>query len=269
MPKLRPFLKWAGSKYNCLQEVLSALPNGNRLIEPFAGTCVVFMNTQFSSYLLAENNQDLVQLYLALQQQGEEFIAYCNSFFKPENNNKEIYYQIRSHFNTLSYDIERAATFLYLNRHGYNGLCRYNSSGGYNVPFGLYVKPYFPFKEMMSFFEKSREAQFIHNDFRSTFAQAQRGDIIYCDPPYVPFSEHSKPFSYTRNQFLTHDQIELAELAQETAAKGIPVIISNHDTEFTRTHYKKAKIKSFPVSRWINCHVNERKPVSELIAVFK
>jgi len=45
----------------------------------------------------------------------------------------------------------KAALFLYLNRHGYNGLCRYNASGEFNTPFGRYKKPYFPEKEMLHF----------------------------------------------------------------------------------------------------------------------
>ena len=143
MTKTRPFLKWAGSKYNCLKEVLSALPKGRRLIEPFTGSGVVFMNTSYSSYLLAESNRDLIQLFTALQNQGESFITYCQDYFKPEKNDKELYYQMRDRFNSLPHSSERSALFLYLNRHGYNGLCRYNSKGIYNVPFGLYKKPYF------------------------------------------------------------------------------------------------------------------------------
>ncbi|WP_228736836.1 DNA adenine methylase, partial [Klebsiella variicola] len=30
--------------------------------------------------------------------------------------------------------------FLYLNRHGYRGLCRYNKKGEFNVPYGNYKK---------------------------------------------------------------------------------------------------------------------------------
>lgn len=269
MNKIRPFLKWAGSKYNCLQKVIEALPQGNRLIEPFTGSGVVFMNTNYPSYLLAENNLDLVQMFTALQEQGDSFINYCQTHFKPETNCKEYYYESRSLFNNSTFSHEKSALFLYLNRHGYNGLCRYNSKGIYNVPFGLYKKPYFPLKEMQLFHQKSKQAQFVHNDFRKTFALAERGDIIYCDPPYVPFSEQTKSLPYTQKIFEKEDQIELAELAKETAARGIPVIISNHDTEFTRTHYRKAKIKSFHVSRLINCQANLRQPVKELIAVFK
>ena len=269
MIKIRPFLKWAGSKYNCLEEITSSLPPAQRLIEPFAGSGVVFMNTDYSSYILGESNSDLIHIFTNLKKQGEEFINYCEQYFHEGDNCKEKYYQRRAEFNELNPSDLKSAYFLYLNRHGYNGLCRYNSKGIYNVPFGLYTKPYFPRNEMLLFHKKSKEAEFVENDFRTTFELAKPGDIIYCDPPYVPFSDNTKPLPYTQKKFSEEDQIELAELAQQTAAKGIPVIISNHDTPFTRHHYQKAQIKSFPVSRWINCNAQQRQPVKELIAVFK
>lgn len=80
MIKIRPFLKWAGSKYNCLEKIVPLLPPGKRLIEPFTGSGVVFMNTHYSSYLLAESNLDLIHLFTLLQQQGDPFIRYCESF---------------------------------------------------------------------------------------------------------------------------------------------------------------------------------------------
>ncbi len=268
MTKIRPFLKWAGSKYNCLDKILPFLPPGKRLIEPFAGSGVILMNTNYSSHLLAESNLDLINIFSTLKQQGDVFIEASRSFFNPEFNHKEKYYRIRTDFNQEPYSARRAALFLYLNRHGYNGLCRYNSKGIYNVPFGLYTRPYFPYKEMQLFHEKSNIAEFIHQDFRKTFEHAEKGDVIYCDPPYVPFSEKTKLLPYNQKLFTTEDQIELTELAKETAAKGIPVILSNHDTEFTRHHYRKAKIKSFPVARFISCQTNVRRPVQELVAIF-
>jgi DNA adenine methylase len=271
MVKVRPFLKWAGSKYNCLERVLRALPTStsSRLIEPFSGSAVIFMNTNYASHLLAESNLDLIQIYSNLKKNGSSFIDTCRHYFTPETNCKEYYYQARSQFNSLPNSEEKSALFLYLNRHGYNGLCRYNSKGIYNVPFGLYAKPYFPQQEMLHFHQKSITAEFLLSDFRITFELAEPGDVIYCDPPYVPITPTAQTFAYTEKKFSEEDQIELAGLAQQAASRGIPVIISNHDTEFTRHHYKKAALESFNVARWINCQTDLRQPVKELLAVFK
>ncbi|MCV5191967.1 DNA adenine methylase, partial [Escherichia coli] len=54
--------------------------------------------------------------------------------------------------------ILRAAQFLYLNRHGYNGVVRYNQQGGYNVPFGRHkTPPYFPEEQIRLFSEKAND----------------------------------------------------------------------------------------------------------------
>lgn len=266
----KPFLKWAGGKYSCLSNLLSSFPQAKRLIEPFTGSGAIFANTDYQNYLLAEANPDLVHLYTALKNKGNAFINLCEQYFIPENNNAENYYNFRNQFNTRkTHSVEHAAIFLYLNRHGYNGLCRYNMQGGYNVPFGSYKKPYFPKKELLHFEKKSQNAEFILSDFRQTFALAKPGDLIYCDPPYVPLSPSASFASYTKNKFREEDQIVLAELAKQSAEKGIIVIISNHDTDLTRKYYQDAEMVSFPVNRRINCKAEKRHPVMELIAIFR
>lgn len=269
MKKSRPFLKWAGNKFHCINTILSALPQASRLIEPFTGSGAVFVNSNYNNYLLAEQNKDLVDLFQCLQSEGLSFIEDCKKLFVSANNCAESYYDHRDAFNLCKEPRKRALLFLYLNRHGFNGLCRYNQQGIYNVPFGSYPHPYFPQKEMLSFYEKSQKASFVHDDFRETFSKAQPGDVIYCDPPYVPLSQTAKFASYTDKLFGEHDQIALAQLARKCSEKSITVIISNHDTPFTRHHYEGSKMISFLVRRNISCHANERHAVRELLAVFE
>ncbi|MFC3908116.1 Dam family site-specific DNA-(adenine-N6)-methyltransferase [Legionella dresdenensis] len=269
MQKTKPFLKWAGNKFRCLDKILAALPAGNRLIEPFTGSGAIFLNSDYTEYLLAEQNNDLVMLFQCLQTQGTRFIDYCAQLFIPENNCAEKYYLLRAEFNQLRASKRRAALFLYLNRHGYNGLCRYNQQGLFNVPFGLYHRPYFPRNEMEFFLAKSLAAQFIKSDFRQTFQQSQPGDVIYCDPPYVPLSASANFSAYIGKKFTEQDQIDLVGLAIASAEKGCTVIISNHDTEFTRFHYRSGDIISFPVERLISCNGEKRVPVNELVAIFR
>lgn len=269
MTKIKPFLKWAGNKYRCLDPILGSLPKANRLIEPFTGSGAIFMNTSYPSYLLAEGNPDLIHLFTHIKQEGPAFIAYCEQLFNQANNSDENYYAMRQSFNQCREPRQRAALFLYLNRHGYNGLCRYNLRGGYNVPFGRYKKPYFPHKELYHFYEKSLRASFLHGDFRHTFTLAKSGDVIYCDPPYVPLDQSSNFSSYLHTKFGEEEQIILAKLAIDAANQGIAVVISNHDTSFTRHHYRGSEIFSFPVKRSISCQPQNRRFVQELVAVFR
>lgn len=233
------------------------------------GSGVVCINSQYENYLLADSNPDLINFFTILQKEGETFIEYCKKFFKEKNNCKEKYYEYRIEFNHSRALRRRSALFLYLNRHGYNGLCRYNQSGEFNVPFGSYIRPYFPFREMHYFLSNKAHCQLMHADFRKTFAMSQPGDVIYCDPPYVPLSKTAHFSAYTGTKFSMNDQQALAELASESCKKNITVLISNHDTLETRALYEQAKIISFPVGRFISCSAAGRKSVQELIAVFQ
>ncbi len=266
---IRPFLKWAGNKYRVLDKIKAQLPKGQRLIEPFAGSGALFLNTQYPNYLLCDTNADLISLYQYLKQEGSVFIRYCKPYFNGKYNNPESYYALRKKFNTTNNVRQKAALFLYLNRHGYNGLCRYNSKGGYNVPFGRYVRPYFPEKEMLAFHHKAQSANFRLCSFEESFNLSRKDDVIYCDPPYVPLSDSANFTSYSSGGFDLQQQRTLAQLAEQRRDDRISVLISNHDTRFTREIYCNADTLSyFKVQRYISCNGQKRKQADEILALF-
>jgi DNA adenine methylase len=264
----RPFLKWAGGKLRIRDRICALLPPGSRLIEPFVGSAAVWLGTNFPSALLADKNADLINVYQVLQEEGPDFIEYCRQFFCPETNTRECYNELRDRFNHTTDRRERAALFIYLNRHGFNGLCRFNSLGMFNVPFGRYRRPYFPAAEMLAFFKKAQTATFMVADFRTVLKMARKGDVVYCDPPYVPLSSTANFTKYTGDGFSRKDQEDLLDWAERLARKGIPVIISNHATPWTRSRYSRAVIQEFLAPRVISCNGNSRGSVREILAVF-
>lgn len=265
----RPFLKWAGNKYQVIDKILKHLPPGKRLIEPFVGSGAVFLNTNYESYLLADANEDLINLYQLLQHDGENFIDYCHQFYHSKANTKENYLSYRTLFNETTDKKLKAALFIYLNRHGFNGLCRYNSSGKFNVPFGTYVrKPTLPVDRMLQFQQKSQQVEFRQQNFLDTLSQAKKGDIVYCDPPYVPLSNTANFTSYHKLQFGETEQIALANVAKKLSRKGVHIIISNHDLPFTREIYAGAHFESFNLQRLISSDSQNRNWVKELISIF-
>ena len=266
---LKPFLKWAGCKFRLMDKLLATLPPGKRLIEPFVGSGAVFLNAKYPKYLLGEKNQDLVTLYHYLQEEGQDFIDYARQFYLPKNNDKARYIKYRAQFNETDDTRLRSALFIYMNRHCYNGLTRYNSSGIYNVPFGSQRDPRYHEDELQEFCKRAKKATFVCQDFTKTMKQAKKGDVVYCDPPYVPLSKTANFTNYSGNVFVEENQIELMRQAEILADRGIPVIISNHDTPFTRKLYKNAEITSFPVRRYISRDSATRVNVSEVIAVFR
>jgi DNA adenine methylase len=211
-----------------------------------------------------------MSLYRHLQQEGEHFIQYCASLFTPENNTRSAYTALRDRLNAASETRERGALLLYVNRHAFNGLIRYNAKGGFNVPFGKYKKPYFPLEELRAFYRKTQSTatEFVAADFRAIFARLQPGDVVYCDPPYVPLSQSSSFTAYAGNVFIARDQHDLAALAREAWQQGIRVVVSNHDTELTRSLYSSAMVTRFAVQRYISCDGGNRVAAPELLAVY-
>lgn len=269
-PRVRPILKWAGGKSRLIGDILPELASGMRLVEPFVGSGAVFMNSDFPSYLLCDLNADLIGFYRTLAERGGAFIEECRGLFAG-GNAAEVFYRRREEFNRLARGGDRAALFLYFNRHGYNGLVRYNSKGVYNVPFGKYLRPYFPETEMQSFVEKTRRSrvEFAVCDFREAFRLVQREDCVYCDPPYIPLSSTAKFTGYAGNTFGPTDQRDLAALAEKAAEKGARVVLSNHDSAEARDLYRSAsRIRELAVRRSISCDGGKRARVAELLAVY-
>ena len=268
----KSFLKWAGGKSRVAEDIKRLLPVGKkRLVEPFAGSCSFGLNCDFEQYLMADINKDLRDLYLELKKQGEKFIDTCQSFFnQKESNTVGGYNTFRDIFNLLSKNNPpvdtKSALFVYLNRHCFNGLCRYNSKGEFNVPFGNYEKPYFPRKEMLEFIKFAERAVFFYQGFEDTFAELTSNDCVYADPPYVPISDTANFTAYSSGGFSVDDHRKLAELSKSAPC---PVIISNHDVPLTREIYSDADdIKTISVSRHISSDGDKRKPVKEALILY-
>ena len=267
--RIRPVLKWAGGKFRVLQEILPRLPAGDRLIEPFAGSAAVSLNASFPSALVADSNADLINLYRSIKNDASRFINEAEALFGGNYNNRESFDALRAEFNDCEDPFRRSVIFVYLNRHGFNGLCRYNGKGRFNVPFGKYHNPSFPRADIEGFGEATRHINFVHQSFHATMSQARPGDVIYCDPPYVALSVTSNFTSYSAGAFGFAEQKLLAEQARKCAARGIPVVISNHDTGESRALYQGAEIHSFTVQRYISSKASTRGNAPELLAIFR
>ncbi|RKF21340.1 Dam family site-specific DNA-(adenine-N6)-methyltransferase [Alginatibacterium sediminis] len=268
MKKTRAFLKWAGGKYGLIDELNNYLPEGDVLIEPFVGAGSVFLNTNYSRYELCDINPDLITMYRIIQKRGDRFIKDAQLYFNQEHNDSERYYEIRKEFNACQDSYQRALMFLYMNRHGYNGLCRYNKKGIFNVPFGRYKRPYFPHHELEVFAEKSQRAKFRCCSYVTAFKDFGYGDVVYCDPPYAPISKSAQFTSYSRDGFGLEDQKRLGQLAEKAQRNGATVVISNHDLPITRDIYQGSLLAKLQVKRTISPKGNGRKKVAELIALY-
>lgn len=271
---LRPFLKWAGGKRLVVPYLEPYLchDGATRLVEPFVGSAAVSLalHQKMESFLVNDANFDLVNVFEHLRSAPDAFIDEVATYFTAENNTEERYYALRDRFNeTGPTSSKRAALFIYLNRHGYNGLCRYNQSGGFNVPFGRFTSLRSPEKELRQAAPVLARCEISHGDFEPVLDACGVGDAVYCDPPYVALSKTANFEGYSKGGFGVDDHRRLVNAAKKAASRGALVIISNHDTPETRQLYAGAELEHIKVRRSISRDGANRAVVREVIAVYK
>ncbi|WP_065358317.1 DNA adenine methylase [Kluyvera georgiana] len=260
-------LKWAGNKTAIMPELKKHLPAGQRLVEPFAGSCAVMMATDYPHYLVADVNPDLINLYQMIKSDVETFIYLAKKAYR-EFAGEINYYEARLIFNSSSINMmDKAVFFLLLNRHGYRGLCRYNKKGHFNVPYGNYKTPYFPESEIRVFAEKAKRATFICASYEETLAMLRAGDVVYCDPPYDgTFTD------YHTGGFSEADQRQLVSILSQKAKDGYAVVASNSYTQLTRDlYFNFGNFACYKVAakRSMGVAAGDAKSAIELIAVLR
>lgn len=273
----KPFLKWAGGKFRLIPELKKYFPAKVKLyVEPFLGAGSVFLNMgeQADHLLINDINRDLMDVWVRLKHNCETFIDTTEDLFKL--NTEADYYMIRDAFNGKLKEwnseliLRRAESFIYLNRHCFNGLCRYNKKGEFNVPYGKYKTIHFPREEMTAAIPLMKRTSWMQIDFYYSMMEAGRGDLIYCDPPYVPLSDTSDFTKYSSGGFtLDHHKFLVERALVASRDQGATVVVSNHDTPFTRELYRDAEIHGVEVRRSISCKGDDRKAAKEIIAVYR
>lgn len=164
-----------------------------RWIEPFLGSGVVAFNMLPQNALLCDTNKHIIKLYQSLQ--DESLNAYLVRE-RLEDMGKQLsesgidfYYEVRKRFNAFGDSID----FLFLNRSCFNGLMRFNSKGGFNVPFGhkpnrfskAYITKIVNQVNNVQKILKNKSWVFKTQDWALTISEATEDDFIYLDPPYI------------------------------------------------------------------------------------
>ncbi|HBT1918350.1 Dam family site-specific DNA-(adenine-N6)-methyltransferase [Klebsiella pneumoniae] len=266
----KPFLKWAGGKYTQLADLFVHIPAGKRLIEPFVGGGSVFLNTEkHADYLLADVNPDLINLYQMLAVVPDEVELKARWMFE-HMRSPDGYELIRSEFNAQTLDAtERAAAFLYLNRHCFNGLMRYNQANKFNVGWGGYKAPYYPMDEMKAFAAMAHNCVFMTADYRRTISVAGKGDVVYCDPPYEPMPGTTGFTAYAAGGFSWENQVDLAKQCVSAFHRGARIVISNSSAPKVLDLYREHgfNLQFINARRSISCKSSTREVAKDVVAI--
>ena len=252
---VRPPLKWAGGKRWQVPHLRGLwMPHAHRrLVEPFCGGLAVTLGLSPRRALLNDVNSHLINFY--------RWARRGLTIEQPLENSAEAYYTCRDRFNRLvargrAGGREAATLFYYLNRTGYNGLCRFNSRGEFNVPFGRYARLDYR-RDYSAFRVAFGNWSFRSGDFQDV--PLRPSDFVYADPPYdVPFTR------YASAAFTWEDQVRAAEWQ---AAHPGPVVLTNQATERIRRLYSSLGygITELAAPRRISC-TGDRSTASEVLA---
>ncbi len=254
--ELKPPLKWAGGKRWLVPHLLPYWEQfrDRRLVEPFCGGLAVTLGLLPEHALLNDRNPHLIHFYTSLKR-GFEITL-------PMENDEKLFYSHRERFNELvqngnSASAEAASLFYFLNRTGFNGLCRFNQSGRFNVPFGEYKRINYV-RDFSAYARTFADWQFVSGDFASVHIQPT--DFIYADPPYdTEFTQYSKEV------FDWKEQICAAEWLSQH--KG-PVLLSNQATNRIVDLYGRLgfRLRFLDAPRRISC-TGDRQPAREVLAI--
>lgn len=266
----RPFLKWVGGKGQLLPELLDAVAAAGDFRtyhEPFIGGGALFFALARMKMLpngahLSDINPNLLAAYIGVR---DDVDGVLRALADHERRHSESYfYEIRA--SKPRSPARKAARIIYLNRTCFNGLYRENSKGQFNVPFGRYANPRICNEHNLRAVAATLANARVHTrTFEESLADIRAGDLVYFDPPYIPLSSTAYFTAYSKNKFGRVQQEQLAEAFSDLANRGVKVIASNSDTEFTDELYADHYTHRVEATRNINSKVDRRGPVGEVI----
>lgn len=221
---VRPPLRWAGSKRKSLSVLRQYMPKDvTNYIEPFAGSACLAFTLGEPNMILGDINPRLIEFYEHLRDDPERLHA----TYQVLPSNSEQYYRVRTEYNESPPSLNRAAQFLYLNRHCFNGIYRVNSRGAFNVPWGgdKVGKP-LSCAELMTASKALESARLICGDFeRIVLDNIDEHSFVYLDPPYA--SNETRVFrEYHEDSFATDDWDRFIDVLHKIDAVGARFLLS-------------------------------------------
>lgn len=268
---LQPFTKWTGGKRQLLGELRSYMPETfGRYFEPFVGGGALFFDLAPEQAVINDFNEELINAYRQIKNNPAELI---NLLIKhKENNSKDYYLELRSadrdgRISRMT-GVERAARILYMLRVDFNGLYRVNSKNQFNVPYGRYKNPKIVDVDLLyqiSEYLNENDVEILQTDFAEAVKDAQTGDFVYFDPPYIPLNETSSFTSYTHEGFSYEEQVRLRNTFKELTERGVYAMLSNSSSPLVEELYKDFNIYFVEAQRTNGAKSSSRGKISEII----
>lgn len=271
-----PFIKWLGGKRKLAAQIEAMFGEVNWkytwLHVPFLGAGGFTFHVQAENVIANDIDRPLMAMYKGVMNSPTNvqvmYDALMSSYLAVEDIplRKKLYYQRRTQFNQLisgniTVDDVFAGLYIFMNKAGFNGLMRYNNSGGFNTPYGNHSS----YQKELLVMEHAdvMSGWHIHNEDFEIMMEAREGDKVYCDPPYL------KKFSkYSKKDFKPEDHMRLSLYMSELKTKKVDVVTSGSDTDLTRNIYRHHNIHVVNSSTSVGAKKGRGKNTELLITNF-
>ena len=227
-------LKWIGNKQRFASTIISYMPDSfNNYYEPFLGSGAVLaelllqdatsMYPHFNHAYASDILPFLVDIFNIVKNEPDKLVAYYSREIKEYYKDPISHYEIiRDRFNQNHNGFD----FCLLSRTCYSGVIRFRKADGYmSTPRGPH-KPISPdtFRRRVQLWtELIQKADFSAASFDEAMSKPQKGDVVYCDPPYT----HSQGIIYGAQNFNITD---LWDKIAECKERGAYVMLSINGT---------------------------------------
>jgi len=263
MQDCAPFLRWAGSKRRLLPVLQTFWTKKHRrYVEPFAGSACLFFAIKPPKAILGDLNPELIATFIEVKYRIGAVLKQLKNL-RPED--KEEYLRLRAIDISTMTPPERAARFIYLNRYCFNGIYRTNLAGRFNVPYSGVRCGSVPADEV---FQKCsnrlRRARFINGDFEKVLHHAEKGDLVYMDPPFAVRAR--RVFREYDPSTFTHEDIQrLRSWMERLNSKGITFVVSYAESDEADVLKKNFSYETIAVRRHIAGFAAHRAMTNELL----
>lgn len=261
-----PVLRWVGGKSQMVVRLLRFLPDDvhhRQYWEPFFGAGSLFFALQPAQASISDANGHLMSFYNQLRSNPD--LVHRKLVALSQDKSPEHYYSVRDEYNRSRSSGKRAAMFLYLNKHCFNGIFRVNRKGKFNTPFGKRRNYVLPTREhLRSAAAALGRADLATASFEDVLSDISARSFVYLDPPYPPLNGTSFFTHYTADRFSRADQERLADTARELSRGGALFMMTNADTPETRRLYSGFNQYTLSAVRYVTCK-RKKHQVSELV----
>jgi len=258
-----PFLRWAGSKRRLLPVLQTFWTEKHkRYVEPFAGSACLFFAIKPPKAILGDLNPELIATYIEVKYRIAEVLKELKRL-RPEDRGE--YNRLRAIDITTLTPPARAARFIYLNRFCFNGIYRTNLLGQFNVPYSGVRCGSVPADEV---FQKCsnrlRPARLVNGDFEKVLMRAEKGDLVYMDPPFAVRARRVFR-EYDPSTFTSEDIARLRGWMERLNAAKINFIVSYAESDEADVLKKDFSFKTVAVRRHIAGFAAHRAMTNELL----